>query len=156
MARYLSLETKPRSTSSEGQETQDRFVFQQRSSLNSPLWAEVMWISPTLSKWPTLGMTDRSRDLAHGQSSGSVLHGQPGYDAVNSMIADGMLIPFPPSRLPCSRMAHRCLACVPEEPRFKRTVPHAQQHRSRRVDITQTSTFGRLVELGPSQRALNR
>ena len=73
------------------------------------LRVKVMRKSTPLGEALKLGMTDRFRELGHGQ---------PGYDAVNSMITDGILVPFPPSTRPYHRMACCCLACVPGEPKL--------------------------------------
>lgn len=75
------------------------------------MFSRVVMRKPTpLDEALKLGTTDRSRELGHGQ---------PRYDAVNSMITDGILVPFTPSTRSYHRMACCCLVCVPGEPALR-------------------------------------
>lgn len=94
-----------------------------------------------------LGTTDRSRELVHGQL---------GCDAVNSMITDGILVPFPPSTRSYHGMACCCLACVPGEPALRDGSACVGAGTDRgESTCTQIFLFGHLLDSGrPRARQL--
>lgn len=94
-----------------------------------------------------LGAIDRSRELVHEQ---------PGYDAVYSMITDGILVPFLPSTRSYHRMACCCLACVPGEPALRDGSVCVGAGTDRgQLTFTQIFLFGHLLDSGrPRARQL--
>lgn len=112
------------------------------------MFSRVVMRKPTpLDEALKLGTTDRSRELGHGQ---------PGYDAVNSMITDGILVPFPPSTRSYHRMVCCCLVCVPGEPALRDGSACVRAGTDRgESTFTQIFLFGHLLDSGrPRARQL--